>query len=120
MTAVFVVEDDQALREVLCEALGDEGYAVYVCDDFSQVLAQAHADDLALVDACGPSEAHLEDGERRSIQRLAASVPTIMLTGRAWAEHEQADALGLMALVLKPPDLNSLLELLQRQAMACA
>jgi DNA-binding response OmpR family regulator len=112
MTAILVVESDAVLRDVLCEALRDEGYDVQYCDDIDLLPAcpRADQDTLALVDAWGGSYAELDAIEREHIQALAARLPTIMLTGRAWAEGVRAEELGLRALLRKPADIALLLD----------
>lgn len=112
MTAVFVVESDAVLRDVLCEALRDEGYDAQWCDDADCLPACTRGDEdtVAIVDAWGGSYTELDATEREAIQALAARLPTIMLTGRAWAEGVRAEDLGLRALLRKPADIALLLD----------
>jgi DNA-binding response OmpR family regulator len=107
---VLLLEDHAPLREVLRDLLLDEGHAVQLCPTPIDVLASARGrhDCLALVDHWGRSFATLADEERQEIRRLARAVPTVMLTGRPWAEHVRADDLGLLELATKPLDLGEL------------
>jgi DNA-binding response OmpR family regulator len=113
MTAVLLVEDDVALREVLAEALRAEGHVVQICRNPAELTDHSlHRDDtVAVVDAWGTSHLELLEPERLSIEKLASALPTIMVTGRAWAEQIDAVELGLLALLPKPADLENLLAL---------
>jgi len=115
MAAVFLVEDDRSLRQLLSEALADEGHEVVVLDDIEQISEHARTRrGVAVVDGWGTSHLELAPAERQSLRALAASVPTILLSGRAWVEHVDADELGVVAVLTKPADLAALLELVTR------
>ena len=113
MTAVFLTEDNAPLRDLLCEALQDEGHQVFVLPDLESVaeLASTLRHGLAIVDGCGNSFVELHAVDRSRISALAANVPTILITGRAWADDIDGDDLGLAALMKKPLELDRLLEL---------
>src|SRR3954447_10568587 len=115
MAAVFLVEDDPTLRELLSEAFADDGHEVVVLDDVEQVREHARERaGVAVVDGWGTSHVALAPCERQALRALAATVPTILLSGRAWAEHVDADELGVVAVLIKPADLGSLLDLVTR------
>ena len=118
MAAVLLVEDDVDLREVLCEALRAEGHVVRVCTNAADLIGHTvHGSDaVAIVDAWGASQLELLDAERQSIEEVASALPTIMMTGRAWAEQIQDVELGLVALLRKPADLDHLLALVGNHA----
>ena len=89
--SILLLEDDTELRDLLTEALTDDGYVVRACasvDDLRQVGSDGRPT-LAIVDAWGQSYATLSDVERREIQDVARGVPTIMVTARGWAQTMQ-------------------------------
>ncbi|MBV9578082.1 MAG: hypothetical protein JO057_05780 [Chloroflexi bacterium] len=113
MTAVFLAEDNAPLRDLLCEALQDEGHQVFILPDMESVAEFAHTlgHGLAIVDGCGNSFAALHAVDRSRISSLATNVPTILITGRAWADTIDGNDLGLAGLLKKPLELQHLLEL---------
>ena len=113
---VLLFEDDLALREMLQEALHDDGYTVTVCESLAEIAASAEEDSstVALVDGWGESYRDLQSGEADEIHHFAARIPTVMLTGRDWARTVSADDLGLVALLKKPIELDELSSALKR------
>jgi DNA-binding response OmpR family regulator len=110
---VLLLEDDPALRELLGDVLAEDRHEVRACASRGELraLAEGGSGDLALVDAWGASHQALSDEERLEISELAETVPTIMVTGRSWAEGTGAEELGLVAMVRKPLDVFALGEL---------
>jgi CheY-like chemotaxis protein len=53
---ILLVEDDPSLREIITEALGDDGYSVASADNGATALelARHEAPDLAIVDLMMP------------------------------------------------------------------
>ena len=114
---VLLLEDDPTVRTLLTELLAEDGHDVRACRSPLEVRAlalQAGTPCLALVDAWGESQQSLADAERAEIRALRAPVPTIMVTGRSWAERTGAEDLGLVAIVRKPLDVFALSELVTR------
>jgi len=101
---VLLFEDDPPTSDVLADTLNDAGYDIRVCGSPKQVLAAAARmpRSLALMDFWGTSHRHLADHERRQVVRLAQAVPTILITGRPWANDRVAVELGCRAFVPKP------------------
>ncbi len=107
---VLLLEDDPMIRDLLDAVLSDEGYDVCPCSSRDQLLAAARdiPTSLALVDFWGESHQVLSDDERHEVVELARTVPTILVSGRAWLQSMCADNLGLCALVHKPFDVDQL------------
>jgi DNA-binding NtrC family response regulator len=114
MTAVYLVEDDAALRDLLSEAFEDDGHQVIMLHDVDQIADQVARTGrgVAVVDGWGTSHRELCEADRDKLQRLAATVPTIVMTGRAWVERVRPEELGVLAVLNKPADLNCLLDLI--------
>ena len=108
----LLLEDDLALRDLLLEALGGEGFEVHACDSFEQVLEAAArgAADVVVADFWGGSQRSLPDSERQEIHELCSFLPVVLLTGRTWAADTSAQELGARALIRKPFDLDHLLD----------
>jgi CheY-like chemotaxis protein len=121
MATVFLVEDDLELRSVLVEAFESEGYAVRTLLSVERLLdvdPVAVAGAVAVVDGWGSSSLELSESGRAQLCALGARLPTIVLTGRAWADRVTAEELGLWALFPKPTDLEALLR--RVESAACA
>jgi two-component system phosphate regulon response regulator PhoB len=105
--SVLLLEDDAAIRELLEIALADDGHNVHVCESPEQVIHRAREirQALAVVDFWGESQLVLTEEERAEVVRLADAVPTILVTGRRWAEHHPAGDLGVLDIIGKPFDL---------------
>ena len=96
---MLLLEDDAVLLQILQEVLEEEGLAVTVSRSFFQTCAAAASGQfaLAVVDGWGESSFQLEELERQQLQQLARLVPTILVSGRVWAQHAAAEELGLAA-----------------------
>jgi DNA-binding response OmpR family regulator len=112
---VLLLEDDPALHELLAVVLQEEQLEVMSCQSPAEICSAAAQREhvLALVDSWGRSRSSLDPGEREEIRRLAATVPTIMVTAQAWAAAETAEGLGLLALIQKPFELSELTALVK-------
>ena len=106
---ILLVEDDRALREVITEALGEDGYSVDCADNGISALelARQAPPDLAIVDLMMP---HM-DGEQfcarvRQVHGLER-LPIIVVSAARNTE-EVSDRLGVAAALRKPFDLFEL------------
>lgn len=107
---VLVLEDDQVLREILIELLSEEGFDAAGYHSYTAVRqAVRQGARLLVADFWGSSHVSLEPNEREQIKEVAAELPTILLTARAWAEDIRADDLGLLCILSKPPVIDELL-----------
>lgn len=119
LTKVLVVDDDAAVRGLVCARLVREGYAVLEAADGDTALAVAHEKnpDLVITDIVMPGL-----GGREFVRRLRArsSVPVIFLTGRVEdVEKVVGLALGADDYVTKPfspPELMARVGALLRRA----
>lgn len=107
----IVLEDDQALRDLLIEALAGEGLEVAAAASFQEIRQAAARGDAEIViaDFWGGSQRTLPDSDRDEIRELCSYLPVILLTGRTWAADTSAEELGARALIRKPFDLDYLL-----------
>jgi DNA-binding response OmpR family regulator len=113
---VLLLEDDAALRGLLQEALGTEGYEVLSFDSYVGIRDEASrgAADLILADFWGRGHRRLTASDREEILELSGLLPVILLTGRTWAAETNADELGARALIRKPFDLDALITAVKR------
>jgi len=108
---VLLVEDDQGLRELIAEALLDDGYQVDSAPDGAVALelAAQYPPDLVILDLMMPNV----DGEAfstamRQLEGLA-SVPIIVVSASRYS-HEVGIRVGAQVALRKPFDLNELCE----------
>jgi len=109
----MVIDDDEAVREVLGLALGAEGYDVQLARDGREGLeALARRDaDLIIVDMRMPE---VDGGDFcRSYATNGGTSPVILMTARAGQEIS-VGLPGVVEAVIKPFDLERLLELVAR------
>jgi DNA-binding response OmpR family regulator len=103
---ILVVEDDQTLREVIAEALREDGYAVQTTDNGQAGLqvAQRWRPDLVVLDLMLPSM-HGEEfaASVRQLDGLAAIPIVVVSASRATAEAGLR--VGAIAALRKPFDL---------------
>jgi two-component system response regulator VicR len=106
---ILVVEDDQLLRDIIADALGDDGYKVASADNGRAALeiAERCPPDLAIVDLMMP---HM-DGEQfcSAVRQMTglASLPIIVVSA-ARTTHEAGARIGAVASLHKPFDLFDL------------
>lgn len=118
---LLLLEDDQALRDLLIETLAEEGFRVTLVETFGALVAAADVAEVerpsvVVADFWGTSHRALSPTDRAEIRRLAALVPVVLLTGRTWAERADVADLGVAALVRKPFDVEHLLQTVRRVA----
>lgn len=112
---ILLVEDDDAIRAMTADILGDEGYQVIASPDAEQALEQlnqARPFDLLLSDIClpGMNGRDLADNARR----LYPALPIVFMTGYAGSIAKRADFLDNgMRLLTKPFSLRDLLGIVQ-------
>jgi len=118
---VLIVEDDRETREMLAAILSTEGFHAVAAEDGLEALhllrtVRHRAPEvpcLVLLDLRMP---RLSGGEFRRAQLgdpTVASVPVAVMSGASDAE-QRALALGAVATVTKPIDLDVLLDVVRR------
>ena len=115
---VLVVEDEDYVRESLCEILRERGYEVLEAGDVPQAMAQLARGpvDVILTDFRLPGS----DGLAlvRQVQALSAQVPVVVLTGQGTiASAVECLKSGAADYLLKPADPEAL-EVALSRAMA--
>ena len=106
---ILVTENDRILANLLVEFLQDEGHQVRVCDrQRASDLVCATAWDAWIVDPDGSSFLELDSDCASELRRLAAHVPIVVTTGRAWAQRTPPADLRVHAILPKPYDLTDL------------
>ena len=108
--AVLVIDDEEALRSVLSEALELEGYEVELAGDGEEGLKRLdqRAFDVVLLDLRMPKKQGLT--VLQAVQAEYSSLPVIVISGLARDnEFDKAREAGAFACVKKPFDMNELL-----------
>ena len=109
---ILVVEDDDAIRDLLLDVLTDEGYTVRAAGDGAAALAilDGWQPALIILDQLMP---RMDGAAFRLAQRARpaiATIPTILLSA-ARNLPEQARSLDIAATIAKPFNLDELLSL---------
>lgn len=108
---VLVVDDERQIRDVVAEALADDGYEVETAANGAQALAvlSRWVPDLIVLDLMMP----VMDGATFRVRQLAldgaAEVPVLILSASRDAEGQRAK-LGALGFIHKPFDLDALLD----------
>ena len=109
---ILVVDDEPAIRDLLQEALEDQGYAVYVATNGRTALAALHEalPDLVITDLMMPDI----DGRALAAQMAtdlhAAHIPIVLIS----AAYQPDPADHFMATLRKPFDLTTLFAVVER------
>jgi DNA-binding NtrC family response regulator len=117
--SILLVEPEPALCQVLSEAFSDEGLSVTLCSNLADVARAVAAGrgEVAVVDAPPGSDVErLAEMDRRYLAAVAQRVPTIVHSAHLWARELTAEELGVLAIVLKPCDLEQLCRLVRTAA----
>jgi DNA-binding NtrC family response regulator len=116
---ILVVENDDMIRGLLTETLGEEGYTVRSASDRTgmHLALTTQLPDLLICDVdldCGPSPTLIDDV--RAIH--GAAVPMVLMTTSVWAARSLARQ-GLTFCLLKPYDLDNLLSSVATHIRPC-
>jgi two-component system OmpR family response regulator len=112
---VLVAEDDALLREILCDGLADQGFAVEAAADGQDALARFRAN--------GPFDVLLLDEEMPGMTGTALlaqirgeghRVPALIISGNRHLDTEECAALGIGPVLRKPISFEDLAIALRR------
>ena len=110
MTSILVVDDEESIRQILTDALQEDGYCVRQACQGAEALALALRElpDLVLTDLMMPVMTGADLIRQLKNHAATRQVPIVLLTaaGRVPAEEVGADAI-----LLKPFELAALLAL---------
>ena len=109
--AILVVEDEEAIREVLRRALQGEGYHVICAADGKEALAliQENRPEMILLDLMLPEMDGTEVCRRVREDPVLGTIPIMMITGKdTFGDLEQGLALGADDYVVKPFDIREI------------
>ena len=115
---VLVVEDDDAVREMLVPALDETGFEIVAALDGLHALRTAIAmqPDVVLLDLGLPNldgSGYLEQWRERDVH--ARKVPVIVMSGQPYGQ-QIADELGAVQYFAKPFDIDVLIAAIQRHS----
>jgi len=115
---ILIADDDISIAELLTQALTEEGYDTYKAVQslrFYDAVRQ-HKPDLILLDLMMP---YLEGRDELMLLKMdesTAHIPVIVITAHSEAKQEEEEyrKLGVSAMLLKPFDLERLLQLIRQ------
>jgi CheY-like chemotaxis protein len=102
---ILVADDDDSLRELMCEALSRNGYHAIPAQDGAEALhmLETHKFDGVLLDLVMPGMDGFEVLAEKAKSSSIAAVPVAVLSSRnRMVDVEKAMALGAAAYVIKP------------------
>jgi CheY-like chemotaxis protein len=115
---VLIIEDDEAIRETLAELLQMEQFEIMLAtngEDGLNMLRQEKKPDVILLDLMMP----IKDGFQFRAEQMndpgIASIPVIVMSADAQIQ-QKADRIGGVEFLRKPPDLEEVIETVQRLA----
>jgi CheY-like chemotaxis protein len=110
---VLVVDDDDGIRETLCELLEEEGYSTVAAANGQEALAclRERIPCLILLDLMMPVMDGWEFHRRLQAQALVPSVPVVVITA---AGDRATRSIPDVEVLAKPVRLETLLQLVAR------
>jgi CheY-like chemotaxis protein len=109
---VLLIEDDPATVLVLHEVLNEEGYAIHVAInlDAAVTMLRSQPYDLVITDLLRPhGMTQLEAAKH--LRDALGGIPTILVTAYREARSWDPAAMGFVAILIKPFDLDDFLDL---------
>jgi CheY-like chemotaxis protein len=116
--SILIVEDDRDSRELLAEALLDEGYGVGLAEDGAGAISYLRSHeppDVILLDWRMPKSDGTEFCRLQQADPDLSRIPVVVMTGDMWLDASSRE-LGIAEVLVKPIDLGRLLELVARYA----
>jgi CheY-like chemotaxis protein len=107
--SVLVVDDDEAIRDVIAEVLRDEGYSVVCAENGAAALREIgreHHPDLVLLDLMMPVMSGWEVLEHLQASEELSRIPVVIVSAMT--------APGVSEHLAKPIDLDRLLDTVSR------
>lgn len=106
---LLVVDDQPAIRQLICEALAGEGHPVETAASGFEAIAlvAARRPKLVITDLRMPGMNGME--MVREIQKIAPGIPAILITAYGeLSDPQEAERIGVRELIIKPFDINEL------------
>jgi two-component system, chemotaxis family, chemotaxis protein CheY len=114
---VFIVDDDQGIRDALTELLEMEGFAVRVAANGEEGLRELRqmepAPDLILLDLTMPVLDGIGFRSRQREEKLRLQVPVILMSADARIDEKQESA-EVAGHLRKPMDIDQAVETVRR------
>jgi CheY-like chemotaxis protein len=116
---VLLIEDDRDICEIVEQVLADEGYTTVAVSNgvegLAHLRATANPPSVILLDLMLPvMDAWQFRAEQRADPKLA-DIPVVIFSANPLV-RQHADSLGAAGVIRKPPDLDELLDILDRFA----
>ncbi|WP_445349013.1 response regulator [Desulforudis sp. DRI-14] len=112
---LLVVDDQPAIRQLLFEALTNDGFSVELASNGREALAKVKQEtpELILLDLKMPGMSGLET--LREIHKISPNVPVILITAYGeLSDPGEAERMGVRCLILKPFDLNDVRKIVRK------
>jgi len=110
MRAVFIIDDDSDIRELIAQTLSDEGYQVMTCGDgrAALTLIEQHQPALILLDMMMPKMSGWQVMVELKASSYGAHIPVLLVSASRDLD-QAARQLGAAGTIAKPFDLDTLI-----------
>jgi len=112
---IWIVEDDQDLREALAASLRDEGYHAIWAQDADEAIAsvKAHKVNIVFMDICLPDMNGVE--VYKAIKKIQPAATTVMMTGFFVQDLvDAAISAGAYDILYKPFTMDDILKVIKK------
>ncbi|HXH30332.1 MAG TPA: response regulator [Bacteriovoracaceae bacterium] len=111
---IFIVEDDEAIRESLVELLETEGYEVFSAENGQDALEQlssgTHLPALILLDLMMPIKDGYQFYEEKALNKKIADIPVVIMSADGDLKRK-IEKLGISRYLKKPVDIEKVLSM---------
>ncbi|HXH74136.1 MAG TPA: response regulator [Bacteriovoracaceae bacterium] len=109
---IFIVEDDQAIRESLMELLETEGYEVFTAengqDGLEQLSSCTRLPALILLDLMMPIKDGYQFYKEKALNNKIADIPVVIMSADGDIQRK-IEKLGISRFLKKPVDIDEVL-----------
>lgn len=111
--SILVVDDDNDLREILCEIFQGLGAEIFSAENGQEALGSIASQKVSLV--LSDLQMPVMDGTTllKSMKENNLNIPFIFITGQSHFTEEAATSLGADGLIYKPYKIKMMLEKIQ-------
>ncbi|WP_258358860.1 response regulator [Moorella sulfitireducens] len=111
---IMVIDDQPGVRRLVCEALRQQGYTLYLASEGREALGKITSEvpDLVILDIKMPGMSGVEF--LKELRRITVNLPVIVITAYNELElEEQVTSFGARHVLYKPFDIRQLCQLVQ-------
>ena len=120
LKTILIIDDDQGIRDALCELLEMEGYKVQLAGNGNEGLERLRdmnaAPDLVLLDFMMPAMDGFQFRQRQIAENLHTQVPVVLMSADCHVGDKQLRG-GMMDHLRKPMDIAEVLDMVKKHCV---